>query len=354
MSANSLEFYDFDNLRFVPEQSQLIRLSDGETVSLRSKEKLLLLALVKKPNQTVSYEELRQAVWSEASDAQMILRRLQVTKDTLQKKINNLRQANYNSEIIKSVPLEGYAFTLTVESSPVESENESQNETRIAAETNWQIEGSTPETKTDTENEKEFGENEFTEQSPPQFPLSDSNYAPPQNSRRIKKSSFLKLTGALLGLTLVTVALVTYFSNGEEDEVRRVVKDSQMYESLVLYQNPANFDENKLKEYWIDESHNTDLDIAKIRKGVNNLIQKGIRYGKESKCEKFDFVSVEVNETKDFAVVKTIEKWFVAKYGSDGNLLENRNIGPYAVTYNLRKINGKWLIEKSSTARAGG
>jgi hypothetical protein len=105
--------------------------------------------------------------------------------------------------------------------------------------------------------------------------------------------------------------------------------------------------------FWIDESHNTDLDIAKIRKGVSNLIQKGVRYGKESKCEKFDFVSVEVNEAKDFAVAKTIEKWFVPRYRNEGTLLENKTVGPYAVTYNLRKINGKWLIEKSSTARAG-
>lgn len=120
----------------------------------------------------------------------------------------------------------------------------------------------------------------------------------------------------------------------------------------MLYQNPTSFDENQLKEYWIDETHNSDLDIAKIRKGLKNLVEKGIHYGRESKCEKFDFVSVDVNESENFAVAKTIEAWFVAKYRTDGTFIENKTIGPYSVSYNLRKIDGKWLIEKSSTARA--
>ncbi|HEX8197850.1 MAG TPA: helix-turn-helix domain-containing protein [Pyrinomonadaceae bacterium] len=359
MSINSLQFYDFDGLRFIPENSLLTRLSDGEAVSLRNKEKLLLLAFVKKANQTLAYEELREAVWEETNDIQMILRRLQVTKDTLQKKINTLRGENNNSEIIQSVPSQGYVFTLTVKQPAIESEEELETVTQLTIETSpaTNIDNSVlkaEEPNLNTDEVKEFEENEPKDHLKSPVIIPESAYDQPRNTKKIKKSSLLKLVIGLLGLTFVSVAAVTYLSTNEEDKVRKVVKDSQMYESLVLYQNPTSFDENKLKEYWIVESHNSDLDSARIGKSARGLIEKGIRYGFESKCEQFDFVSVEVNERRDFAMVKTIEKWFVPRYRSEGTLLENKTVGPYAVTYSLRKLNGKWLIEKSSTARASG
>jgi hypothetical protein len=46
-----------------------------------------------------------------------------------------------------------------------------------------------------------------------------------------------------------------------------------------------------------------------------------------------------------------LEKWFVAVYQADGTLQRNRTIGPYFVSYILRKIDGRWLIEKSNTGR---
>jgi DNA-binding winged helix-turn-helix (wHTH) protein len=356
MSSKTLRFYNFDGLRFVPENCLLIRLSDGETITLRNKEKLLLLAFVKKANQTLTYEELQKAVWEETSNPQMILRRLQVTKDTLQKKINNLRGENYNSEIIKSIPLQGYVFTLTVEQPAIESEKELETATETPIETNYStnIENLVlnPKHNLGIDEVKELEENGFKEHTKFPIIIPESAYNARNHPPKIKKHSLLKLVIGLLGLTLISIAAALYFSSNEEDKVRRVVKDSQMFESLVLYQSPTSFDENQLKEYWVDESHNNDLDVAKIRKGVKNLFEKGIHYGRESKCEKFDFVSVDVNETENFAVAKTIEEWFIARYRTDGTFLEYKTIGPYAVTYNLRKLNGKWLIEKSSTARA--
>lgn len=341
MSFNSHHFYDFDGLRFEPENSVLIRLSDQETITLRGKEKLLLLALVKKPNQVVTYDELKQAVWKETTDPQMILHRLQVTKDTLQKKINKLRTANDDFEIIKSAPLKGYIFTLKVEQPEIKAvQPETETEKNVETEITRQHEGATVSTKFENaafklnSSQDELGESQIIEKT----------------GRHLLKSALIAVTS----FALFALILFIYFSPSEEDEIKRVVKDSQMFESLVLYQNPVSFDENKLKEYWIVEPHNGDLDAVRIRKGATNLIEKGIHYGGETKCEKFDFVSVAVNESRDFAVVKTIESWFVAKYSSDGTLLENKTIGPYAVTYNLRRSNGKWLIEKSNTARAGG
>jgi DNA-binding winged helix-turn-helix (wHTH) protein len=327
MSFKSLHCFDFDGLRFDSENSFLIRISDGEKISLRGKESLLLLELVKKPNQTVTYEELQQAVWSETNDAQMIMRRLQVTKDTLQKKINNLRQSSDDSEIIKSVPSKGYIFVLPVEQHELESTREAERKSQ-----------------------REIAATQFTAAFSAKEELGQAieNYSVPKTNRSPVATTAI----LLIGVSLISGFLFFYFKLDEENEVRRVVKESQMYESLVLYQNPVSLDENKLKDYWIFEPHNSELDSTRIGKSARNLAEKGMRYGSESKVEQFDFVSIDINENRDFAVVKTIEKWFVPRYRNDGTLIENKTVGPYAVTYSLRKIDGNWLIEKSSTARA--
>ena len=76
-----------------------------------------------------------------------------------------------------------------------------------------------------------------------------------------------------------------------------------------------------------------------------------MHYGDETKCEQFDFQTVDINTADDLATVKTLETWFVALYQTDGTLIRNRTVGPYFVNYTLRKIGGRWLIEKSTTGR---
>jgi DNA-binding winged helix-turn-helix (wHTH) protein len=149
----------------------------------------------------------------------------------------------------------------------------------------------------------------------------------------------------------VFFAWMWYFDNNEE-EIRRVVKESQLHESLVIYKNPSLFNEATLDKYWTSELDiNANYDRNRIRDAVKKLNDEGRRYGDETKCEQFEFQSVEINRDKNFAVVKTLEKWFIAVYFNDGTLQKNRYVGPYFVSYILRKIDGQWLIEKSTTAR---
>lgn len=169
-------------------------------------------------------------------------------------------------------------------------------------------------------------------------------------------SSFFKPSRIVV--FMVPLALILFLGwmwspQNDEKEIRRVVEESQKFESLVLYSNPAAAEEAQFAKYWLAGTDlNSDNDIKKVRAGVERLIREEKYYGKESKCEQFDFQSVDINEAKDFAVVKTLEKWFLAEYRAGGTLLKNKTVGPYAVTYNLRKTDGQWLIEKSSTARA--
>lgn len=82
------------------------------------------------------------------------------------------------------------------------------------------------------------------------------------------------------------------------------------------------------------------------------MLEKGLYYGNETKCEQFEFQSVEIDAKGEMAIVRTLEKWFIAVYKNDGGLDKNKYVGPYFVSYVLRKIDGRWLVEKSNTARA--
>jgi len=139
----------------------------------------------------------------------------------------------------------------------------------------------------------------------------------------------------------------------DEAEIRRVVEQSQQYETLELYQNPAAFDEKLLDKYWMSEEQGSEV-RKNIRQNVERLTREQTHYGQDARCEKFEFVQVAVLEPGDKAKVQTIEKWFVPKYRADGSEIGKRNVflGPYYVDYYLKKINQNWLIEKTSTPYA--
>lgn len=181
----------------------------------------------------------------------------------------------------------------------------------------------------------------------------------PKTEQETEKSSssFLPAKTAFVFLAIITILPLTllgwtWFSDNNEEEIERVVKESQLYESLVIYKNPSAFDESALDKYWTAELDiNSNYDRQRIREAVQKLNAEGRRYGDETKCEQFEFQSVEINRDENFAVVKTLEKWFISVYFDDGSLQKNKTVGPYFVSYILRKIDGKWLIEKSTTAR---
>ena len=161
------------------------------------------------------------------------------------------------------------------------------------------------------------------------------------------------LVSAIAGLCfLIVLSAWAWSAKNDEEEIKREIKESQLYESLVLYKNPAAFREEMLDKYWLTEADvNINTDRNRIREAVQKLNTEGRRYGEETKCEQFEFQSIEINQNKDFAVVKTLEKWFIAIYFNDGSLQKNKTVGPYFVSYLLRKNGGEWRIEKSTTAR---
>lgn len=280
----------------------------GELIKVERKALGVLDVLIREPHKLIPAQEIIEEVWRDNPHG--------ITPMHLAQSISKLRKAlgAYDSEtkFIETVKGGGYSFAADVE---LISEAPSFGETEIPS-----VEANDNEGKTK-----------------------------PAQSR-------IWIEVALVSITvLVVIAAAAWFvfPSNEEEEVRRVITESQRFESLVLYRDPESFKEADLDKYWTTETdEGSNYDRKNIRTGVRKLIEDKRHYGPESKNEQFDFQSVEINANGNMAVVKTLEKWFVAEYKKDGTLLKNKTVGPYFVSYILRKIDGRWLIEKSNTARA--
>ncbi len=309
-SKNTYKFGDFTfdaNKLALYYQKQLIKNGGGKPLQV-------LAVLLQNANALASHDEIIEEVWQDNLSG--------MTAENVAQYVSTLRRAlaEYEPEekYIESVKGRGYMFVGDVSTEEAEIEPELSFLSSESAGVRNKAEDASPK----------------------------------KNSRR----NFVKIAYLLAALVLVSAISLTAWNQSakdDEQEIKRVVEGSQKYESLVLYENPADFDEAQLTQYWLpDDNFNADYDIREVRKGVQRLVDEGRHYGKETKPERFEFQSVEVNTANDFALVKTLEKWFVVEYHTDGTLLKTKNVGPYFVSYALRKIGGRWLIEKSNTARA--
>lgn len=134
----------------------------------------------------------------------------------------------------------------------------------------------------------------------------------------------------------------------DEEQIRKVVTDSQFNETLIIYVNPATFDKDLLTKYWVPESKGGEA-IVKVESSVQRLLSKRWHYSKDSANEVFEIRSLKIFPPGDVAEVRTYERWYVPTVDEEGKLVKERNsIIEYPVTYRLLKIEGKWLVMKSS------
>ncbi len=299
ISHNRIQFSEFE---LSLDDDQLFRL--GELIPLDDKPFQILRLLVENSGQIVLKDEIFDKVWPNTF----------VGDNNLTVAISQVRDAleddSKSPTFIQTVRRKGYRFIAPVT-----------------------VQSSNPETALNPDSE--------------QIDRADEK-------ERHTRRPFFWITAAVLTVFTILFLMVVWpgYRQDNQKEVERVVKESQLYESLVVYKDPSSFDEADLDKFWTTElAVNSNYDRSKIRQAAAKLAGEGNRYGDETKCEQFDFESVEVNANGDMAVVKTLEKWFIAIYGGDGKLIRNRTVGPYFVSYILRKIDGRWLIEKSNTGR---
>ncbi len=303
---NLSRIYFFDDFQFDAERlalyhkENLVKVGDRKTMQV-------LAVLLQNPKKLTAHDEIIEQVWQDNPHG--------VTSAHIGQYISKLRKifAEFASEksYVETVKGRGYLFIADV----------FQKETT----TNQSI-----ETRT------------FSESMPDE--KADSARVFPK---------FALGAAALILISLAAFGAWTWVSEGgDEEKIRQVVKESQIYESLVLYKNPTAFQEEHFDKYWTTEfAAESNYDRRRIRDSVKKLIEEGKHYGDETKNEVFEFQSIEIDRKNEMAVVKTLEKWFIAVYFSDGTLQRNKTVGPYFVSYIVRKVNGRWLIEKSTTAR---
>ena len=308
-------YFRFDNFRLDPKSNSLY--FGGQLIEgLNRKSVQILAVLLEKPKQVVSHEEIIGRVWGDNYTGATPQNVAQYIRK-LRKKLAEIKP---DEKFIGTAPNRGYIFERDVfTADPL------------------------------TEAPPESGAGEEAVERPV---LADAVAGTTGVGRRNRRTLVVSAVAILIGVALIFAGKY-YLTMREEDRVRQVVQDSQLYESLVLYKDPKSFKEENLDKYWTTElDMNSNFDRKRIRTGVRNLLEKSQHYGNETKCEQFEFQSIEIDAKNEIALVKTLEKWFIAVYNDDGSLDKNRYVGPYFVSYVLRNVEGRWLIEKSNTARA--
>ena len=295
--------YRFGKFEFDAERLAVYH--DAELVKVEKKALEVLHILIRSPRKLVATQEIIDHVWADNPHG--------VTGTHLAQSISKLRKAlagcEPGSNYIETVKGSGYLFQGDVEAAPHAQE--------LSAE---------PQAAT----------------------ASVSGAVRTAGSRW---PSFLVL--GLAGLAILALSGWLLYPADDESEIRRVLEASQKYESLVIYRDPANVNEEKLKEYWLSpDEFGLEVDLRNVRTGIARLQRDNSHYGPETRNLQFEILDVQVDPEGSFATAKTLEKWFIAEYRNDGTLVKNKTIGPYFVNYILRKHQDKWKIERSSTARA--
>lgn len=303
MNAHPKPTYAFGD--FVFDSEKLVLFHSGIIVEIAEKKGLeVLAAILESPDHIGLYDQIIESVWPDDHGADSL--RVNQYVNRLQKVL-----ATYEPGVpfITNLRGRGYAFVVDVEP--------------MAA-------------------------NAHSVSTPSATETAQSNH-PPQtsNSRRV-----IIVASLLAGLVTIGSTGWWIYDRRHESEVKRVVEESQMYESLVVYKYPERFKMTDLDKYWTEE-HETagNSDRAKIQAAVQKLLMEGRRYGDETKNVQFRFESVDVTVGGDSATARTFEEWQIANYTAAGELIKISTVGPYFVDYLLKNVGGRWLIVRSTTGR---
>jgi DNA-binding winged helix-turn-helix (wHTH) protein len=339
MSMNIPHIFEFGPFRLDVRQRELLR--NGVPVPLRHKAFDLLLVLVENRNSVVEKKELMRLVWP---DSEVEENNLTVQKRAL--------VAVLGDGYIQTVPRHGYRFIAEVRE--ITAGGEMTSRVPIAVQQSFAGEKSVDEVSHSSKRVPVLR---------PEEP--DENHIA-KSLRTWNRPIFV---GIIVLLVFMVAALiwqrmanrtemssqtrVQVRSPSDEAEVMRVVKESQIYETLGIYTHPEAFDRSQLSKFWmlIEEGGKA---VPAIEAAVERLRTKGWRYADESRVEIFDFRYVRIFSPKDYSEVGTSERWYVPTvWANSGVRVENRNVylGVYDIDYTLRKINGRWLIEENSTPR---
>jgi len=339
MDSRDVRLYEFGPFRLNPREYILVR--DGQPLPIPPRAFEVLLVLLQLDGHLVTKDELLKAVWSDAN----------VEEGNLNLAIHQARKALGDDPgaptYIKTVPKRGYRFIGEIKALDANRPGEGQVATDVASPTGVEL-------------------------SPPTQADSGAGDGPRRALNRAASKSRLIAFAVVLGsgiLVLLSLLLLSRLhvepraqtpgsgrsqisSPFDEEEAKRVVKESQFFETLRIYENPQSVNQQELAKYWVPREQG-GKEITEVEAAVKRLLAKGWQYGPESRAELFEIRYSHVLTPGDEAEVGTMERWFIPMYRNDGTLVTERNVylGPQQIDYKLRRINGVWLIQESTTPR---
>ena len=137
----------------------------------------------------------------------------------------------------------------------------------------------------------------------------------------------------------------------DEQQIRRVLRESQFAETLYVYESPNEFDDEVLSRYWVPANKGGKA-IGQVLDSVRRLVDRKWHYSKDSANEEFVIVSVKIYPEGDVAEVRTRERWYLPMVDEHEHIVKERDpILEYQVIYRLLKMDGKWLLQSNSTPR---
>jgi DNA-binding winged helix-turn-helix (wHTH) protein len=262
-------------------------LRDEREVPLTSKAFEMLLMLVERAGHVVEKEELMRRLWPNSYVEEG---NLTVHKSALVKALGE--------GYIQTVPRRGYRFMAVVEQIESVTEAEMVGDSRAMA---TQSPALSPSDSTQIQEAVSFDTTTTHAAAPPQA----TSIPPSKNETFMRRRRFITLAAFVLACFIVVVFVwrkaaftneqarnngrTQVHSPTDEAEIKRVVKESQMFEFLTLDTAPAAADESLLSKYWVPAEQG-GKEIQNVRTSMTKLLSKGWHYGKDSRVELLIFV----------------------------------------------------------------
>jgi DNA-binding winged helix-turn-helix (wHTH) protein len=187
------------------------------------------------------------------------------------------------------------------------------------------------------------------------FIVDEEEIADPLVQPSIPKRNYRRLSLIFLLFAVSAITILFLQQRRVEEQVKHVVQESQVVETLQIYTNPEGFDLGLLRKYWLSEEEG-GIEIINVKNTIQRLRCEGTRYGAESKLEWFKFREIKISALGfgSSAVVETDEYWYLPKYDKNGDRIpiEEKNLFMRtSPKYELQKKAGNWLIVRSGVPR---
>jgi hypothetical protein len=131
--------------------------------------------------------------------------------------------------------------------------------------------------------------------------------------------------------------------SADETEIEQIVTASQKFKYLGLFRDPKSVDRSAVSKYWIPAAQGGEAS-EKIIAAAQRLAKHNLTYGSESKSDRFEVLKAALL-SPEYAKVSTFETWYLTVYGNGAQVQGCTPNFDFEGLYELRKINGRWLIQ---------